>query len=150
VVLVATAGRPAVATIRRAVEAADDGTVAVVALLRIHGSAWGFPNPGLMPTKNEKADAQRVVEATIASVKRAGGRADGQITATRNGAKVVAAAARRRHARLVLIERIPPTSKVRATIEGDLAASVRRRLRRPGVAVEAVERAAPRPAAAGR
>jgi hypothetical protein len=142
VVLVPVGGPPARATVRRAVAEAGGGTVAVVALLRIHGSAWGFPNPGLLPNATEKAEARRVVEATIAAVERHGGRADGQITATRQAAKIVVAAARRRQARLVIVER-PPAGRVRTVIEGDLGAAVRRRLRgRPDVAVEVVDHAA--------
>ena len=124
VVLVPVGGPPARATVRRAVAEAGDGTVAVVALLRIHGSAWGFPNPGLLPNATEKAEARRVVEATIAAVERHGGRADGQITATRHAAKVVVAAARRRQARLVIVER-PPAGRVRTRHRG------RPRRRRP-------------------
>jgi hypothetical protein len=142
VVLVPQGGTPARSTVRRAVAEAGDGVVAVVALLRIHGSAWGFPNPGLLPNATEKAEARRIVEATIAAVERHGGRADGQITATRNAAKIVAAAATRRQARLVIVER-PPAGRVRTFIEGDLGAGVRRRLRsRTGIAVEIVDHTA--------
>lgn len=131
VVLVPVGGVPARSTIRRAVADAGGGTVAVVTLLAIHGSAWGFPNPGLLPNAREKDEARRTVEATIAAVERDGGHADGQITATRRGARVVAAAARRRGATSVIVER-PRAGRVRAALEGDLAAGVRRRLGSPG------------------
>jgi hypothetical protein len=141
VVVVAVGGPPSRSTIRRAVAEAAGGTVAVVALLRIHGSAWGFPNPGLLPNATEKAEGRRVVEATIAAIERHGGQADGQITATRNDAKIVVATARRRHARLVIVER-PPAGRVRTLIEGDLGAGVHRRLRSdPDVTVEVVDHA---------
>jgi hypothetical protein len=139
VLLVPTCGRPARAVIQRAVAEAGDGTVAVVVLLKIHGSAWGFPNPGLLPNAGEKADARRDTEATIAAVERLGGRADGQITATRQPAKVIAGAAKRRRARLVLIEEAPK-GRVRALVEDHLGASVRRRLR-GGAEVEVVLKA---------
>lgn len=144
VVLVPVAGVPLPSTIRRAVAEAGGGTVAVVALLQIHGSAWGFPNPGLLPTAREKDDARRTVEETIRAVERHGGHADGQITATRRGARVVTSAARRRRASVVLVER-PRSGRVRAVLEGDLGAEVRRRLRpragtEPVVTVEVVDR----------
>jgi hypothetical protein len=149
VLLVAGAGRPAGSTVRRAVADADRGTVAVLTLLRIHGSSWGFPNPGLLPNATAKAEAARVGETTIPAVERAGGRADGQITATRLPAKITTGVARRRRCRLVLLGRTP-TGRVRSVVEGDLGASVRRRRRPAAVAVEVVERstrtAADRPA----
>jgi hypothetical protein len=138
VLLVPVGGPPIRSTVERAVAEAAGGTVAVVTMLRIHGSAWGFPNPGLLPNAREKAEARRIVELTIAAVERAGGHADGQITATRHPGRVVAAAARRRGARLVIVER-PPVGRVRAAVEGDLGASVRRRLRSRSAAEVAVE-----------
>lgn len=135
VLLVPVGGPPAPETVRRAVAAADGATVAVLVLLRIHGSSWGLPNPGLLPTAAEKAAARKVVESAIAAVEALGGRADGQITATRHDARVVTAAARRRAARLVLIER-PRAGRFRTLVEGDVAARVRRRL---GSRVEVVD-----------
>lgn len=142
VVLVPVGGLPARSTVADTVAAAGGGTVAVVAPLRIYGSAWGFPNPGLLPTAREKAESRSLVEATIAAVERAGGRADGQITATRHPAGVVAAAARRRGARLVVVER-PVAGRLRTAIEGDLGTAVARRLRhRAEVTVTVVDRPA--------
>jgi hypothetical protein len=135
VVVVPVTGRPPRATVQRAVTEAGGGTVAVVVPLRIFGSAWGFPNPGLLPNASEKAAARTMVSATIAAVERQGGVADGQITATRHPARVVAAAAHRRHARLVLVER-RPVHRARSLLEGELAVSVRRRLRRVGTEVD--------------
>jgi hypothetical protein len=113
----------------RAIGLAADGKVAVVAPLRIHGSSFGFPNPGLLPNKREKEEARRMVERTIRSIERAGGQADGQITATRRPAKTIASAARRRGARSVVIDSAP-VGAFQRMIEGDLAAAVRRRLGR--------------------
>ena len=115
----------------RAVAAAREagGPVAVVALLKIYGSSFGFPNPGLLPTAQEKDAARQLVERTIGALERSGVEADGQITATRHPAKVIAAAAHRRQAQWVIIDQTGMTSSgLRRLIEGDLAASVRRRL----------------------
>ena len=103
------------------------GLVAVVGLLKIYGYALGFPNPGLMPTAKERDDQRAVVAKTIELVERLGGYADGQVTATRQGARVIVAATKRRGARHVIIDR-PPSGKARALIEGDLVAQVRRRV----------------------
>lgn len=137
VVLVPAGGKPPKAVIRRAVAEAAGGTVAVVVPLKIHGSAWGFPHPGLLPNAKEKDTARRDVEAAIAAVERMGGAADGHIIATRKAAKVIARTARRRQVRLVLID-TAPRSRMRARVEGDPAAAVRRRT--GGIPVEVVER----------
>ncbi len=41
------------ASIDEAIARAGDGPVAVVTIARIHGTQFGLPNPGLMPTKGE-------------------------------------------------------------------------------------------------
>jgi Universal stress protein family len=137
VVLVPLDGPPTKAALRRAADEADGGTVAVVGLLKVHGSSWGFPNPGLMPTATEKAEQRARVDTAITALERLGVDADGQITATRNPAKVIAGSAQRRGARLVLIEQAP-VGKVRGALEGDVAKAVRRRL--DGVEVELLAR----------
>jgi hypothetical protein len=137
VVLVPMNGPAGSVAVARAVRLAANGKVAVVAPLRIYGSSFGFPNPGLLPNRREKDEARRTVEQTIRSIERVGGKADGQITATRRPAKTIASAARRRGARSVVIDAVPVRG-FRKRIEGDLAASVRRRLSRDTV-VEAAE-----------
>ena len=129
VVLVPMNGPAGTAAVARAVRLAADGKVAVVAPLPIHGSSFGFPNPGLLPNRQEKEEARRVVEGTIRSLERLGAKADGQITATRRPAKTIASAARRRGARSVVID-TAPVGAFRQMIDGDLAAAVRRRLGR--------------------
>src|ERR1700686_3416408 len=130
-------GPAGAAVVARAVRLAAEGKVAVVAPLRIYGSSFGFPNPGLLPTRREKEEARRAVERTIRSIERAGAKADGQITATRRPAKIIASAPRRRGARSVVID-AAPVGALRKMIEGDLAAAVRRRLGRDTV-VEAAQ-----------
>jgi hypothetical protein len=140
VMIVLVGGTPARATVKRAVAEAAGAPIAVITVLRIFGSAWGFPNPGLLPNATEKAEATRIVEATIAAIERHGGSADGQITATRHPAKVIVGAARRRSCRLVLVERTP-SGRVRSAIEGDVGLAIRRRLRGDaGVTVEVIDR----------
>jgi nucleotide-binding universal stress UspA family protein len=64
-----------------------DGTVMVMSIARIHGVAFGLPNPGLMPTKAEW-DAQReIVNKAVARLKRRGLRPDGQVLGTRKPAQ---------------------------------------------------------------
>lgn len=134
VLLVPMGGRTSSDAIRQAQALADGGPVAVLALLKIHGYALGMPNPGLLPTAKEK-DAQRdIVANAIARLEKRGVEADGQVAATRHPARVITSVAKRRQVHHVIIEQ-PRVSQVRRFLEGDVVASLRRRL---GDAVEVV------------
>ena len=61
--------------------------VLVVSIARVWGTALGFPNPGLNPTKHEW-DAQRLsVREAVEAVEKAGFEASGQVIGTRRAAK---------------------------------------------------------------
>ena len=62
----------------------------MLAIGRVHGSSFGFPNPGLLPTRKELEDLYAEVDRTIERLERKGVEADGQVLATRNGAKRIA------------------------------------------------------------
>jgi len=147
-VLLASPGTPLSAgAVRRAAELAGGEPVAVLSIARIHGSAFGMPNPGLMPTRPER-EAQRTIVATaIGGLERKGVRADGQVAVARNPARTIARIAGVRGVRHVVLD-APTGGRLRQFVEGDLAAAVRRRAG-PGVEVHSVgaagrpDRAAP-------
>ena len=114
--------------VRAAAAAADGRPVAVVTIARLHGFAFGLPNPGLLPTAREKEEQARVISDAKTALHSRGVTADGQIVITRNPAKAIAGIARRRGASQVALQ-APRVSKARAVIEGDPARSLRRRLR---------------------
>jgi nucleotide-binding universal stress UspA family protein len=62
----------------------------VLAIGRVHGSSFGFPNPGLLPTRKELEDLYAIVDAAIERLERKGIEAKGEVLATRNGAKRIA------------------------------------------------------------
>jgi K+-sensing histidine kinase KdpD len=99
----------------------------VLALVKIHGYALGMPNPGLLPTAKERAAQRDVVADAIARLERLGCEVDGQVAATRHPARVIASVARRRGVHHVIVEE-PRVSRLRRLVEGDVVASVRRRL----------------------
>jgi hypothetical protein len=117
------------AAVDAAVAEADGDIVAVVVLARIHGYAFGLPNPGLLPNPRERATARSAAEAAIAEVERRGGRADGQVAIARNAAAVGARVARARGARVVVVDE-PDRPAWRRVVEGQVTPSVARRLRR--------------------
>ena len=120
-------GKASGAAIRQARELADGGPIAVLALLKIYGYALGMPNPGLLPTAKEREVQRAVVAEAIASLERLGCDVDGQVAMTRHPARVIARVARTRAVHHVLVEQ-PKVSQVRRFLEGDMIASLRRRL----------------------
>jgi hypothetical protein len=114
---------------------ATDGTLTVVLPLKIHGYAFGLPNPGLLPTARERATADAAITKTVRRLERAGMDVDGQIVVTRHAARAIARIARRRGAARVLMER-GTAGRLRRFVEGDLQRQLSRRLGR-SVTVEA-------------
>ncbi len=108
---------------------ATAGSVTVVLPLKIYGSAFGMPNPGLMPTARERAVGTDAITTTVDRLRRVGVDADGQIVVTRHAHRAIVRIVRRRGATRVLLER-PTSSRLRRLVEGDLARQVGRRLGR--------------------
>jgi Universal stress protein family. len=127
-VLLASAGTPfSGAAVRRACELAAGQPVAVLTILKVYGSQFGLPNPGLLPTRREREEQYAIVRRAIAAVERRGGTADGQIAATRSAGRMIAKVARVRQVRVVVMDD-SAESGVRRVIEGSVTSTVRRRL----------------------
>jgi hypothetical protein len=128
-VLLASPGTPfSRAAVRRARELAAGQPVAVLSILKIYGSTFGLPNPGLLPTRREREEQLKIVNQAIAQLERGGCTVDGQIAATRSAGRTIAKVARTRHVRYVVMDNSPATG-MRKIIEGELTNIVRRRLR---------------------
>lgn len=72
-----------------------DVPVHVFTIARVWGTSFGFPNPGLMPTKAEWDKQHEVVNKAVARLRRKGVDADGRVVGTRAGAKRIVREARR-------------------------------------------------------
>src|SRR5258708_35650997 len=73
-VLLASSGAPfSQAAVRRACELAAGQPVAVLSILRVYGSTFGLPNPGLMPTRREREEQLKIVGKAIGELERRGG-----------------------------------------------------------------------------
>ncbi len=128
-VLLASSGAPfSRAAARRARELAAGQPIAVISILKVYGSAFGLPNPGLMPTRREREEQVGIVDRAIRDLERQGCTADGQVTATRSTGRAIAKAARARQVSYVVMDAHPATG-IRRLIEGELTAIIRRRLR---------------------
>jgi len=84
--------------------------VHVLSIARIWGTSLGLPNPGLMPNKREMKEQYDHVEGAITWLKRRDIAASGQVTGTRNAAKLILAEARRRGADAIVMAADPPQS----------------------------------------
>lgn len=127
-VLLASSGSPiSRAAVRRAHELALGEPVAVLSILKVYGSSFGLPNPGLMPTRRERDEQLAIVSRAIKELERLGGTVDGQVAATRSAGRTIAKVARARHVRYVVMDS-PIVAGVRRVIEGELTGIVRRRL----------------------
>lgn len=114
--------------IRQCASLAGRSAVTVLSVARLHGSAFGLPNPGLMPTRQERERQRTIVAAAIRALERDGRRVDGQVVITRNPAKTIARAALRLRVQHVVLA-APVQGRLRRFVEGDPANGVRRRLR---------------------
>lgn len=95
-ILLASEGRPIPpAAVARAVELArpSGASVHVFTIARIHGTAFGMPAPGLLPTKKEWAEQRDIVAKTIRRLERKGITADGHVLGTRAATKKILAEA---------------------------------------------------------
>jgi hypothetical protein len=128
-VLLASSGEPfSRAAVRRAHELAAGQPVAVLSILKVYGSQFGLPNPGLLPTRREREEQLTVVRRAIDALEQRGCTVDGQVAATRSAGRMIAKVARTRQVRYVVMDS-PTATGIRKIIEGELANIVRRRLR---------------------
>ena len=127
-VLLASSGEPfSRAAVKRAHELAAGQPVAVLSILKVYGSTFGMPNPGLLPTRREREEQFALVNRAIKDLEQRGCAVDGQIAATRSAGRTIAKVARVRQVRYVVMDDSAP-SGVRRVTEGSITATVRRRL----------------------
>jgi nucleotide-binding universal stress UspA family protein len=90
-ILLASEGRDiSEAAVARVLELLDrDASVYVLSIARVHGVAFGLPNPGLLPTKREWDEQREMVRKVVKQLKRKGIEADGRVIGTRNATKKI-------------------------------------------------------------
>jgi nucleotide-binding universal stress UspA family protein len=96
-ILLASEGRPIPdAAIARVIELARPAgaSVHVLSIARVHGVAFGMPNPGLLPTKAEWKDQRDNIAGAVKRLRRKGIEADGQVVGTRKSTKRICQEAR--------------------------------------------------------
>ncbi len=115
-------------------------SVHVLSIARVHGVAFGLPNPGLLPTKREWDEQRESVRKAVARLRRKGIDADGHVLGTRNATKrIVEEAARQRCGAIVMAADPDRNRFVANAMWSQEPQRVRRRARVPVFLVQAAD-----------
>jgi len=127
-VLLASPGLPFTAeAVRAAVDRAEGGSIRVLSVAKIYGTSLGMQHPGLLPSKREIKAQEDIVADAIQMIQKSGGKARGEIVATRNPAKTFTKAALVYSVHDAVL--VPAKGgRLRRLVEGDPASTLRRRL----------------------
>jgi nucleotide-binding universal stress UspA family protein len=88
--------------------------VHVFSIARVWGTTFGFPNPGLNPTKGEWDTQRRNVDKAVKALRRKGIDADGRVVGTRAAAKRIVREARRLECDAIVMGADPPRGRLLA------------------------------------
>lgn len=116
-VLLASEGRaiPAVAIEFAARLAAPrKATVDVISIARVHGTAFGFPSPGLLPTKREWQEQRDLVASAVKALRQRGLEANGEVVGTRKAAARICQQAEVLGCDVIVMATDPPRNRVAA------------------------------------
>jgi nucleotide-binding universal stress UspA family protein len=106
--------------------------VHVFAIARIWGTSFGFPNPGLFPSKREWDEQRHNLEKAVGRLERKGIEAQGRVIGTRAGAKRIVKEAERLGCDAIVMGADPPANAVvRNFMWSQEPYRVRRRARMP-------------------
>jgi nucleotide-binding universal stress UspA family protein len=139
-ILLASEGRTIPnAAIARVVELARPGaSVRVFSIARVHGTAFGMPTPGLLPTRAEWAAQRDLVDKAIKRLKRKGLAAEGHVLGTRNATKKILQEAAQHECQAIVMAADPDRNRVVGNVMWSQEPQrVRRKARLPVFLVEA-------------
>jgi nucleotide-binding universal stress UspA family protein len=86
----------------------SNAPVHVFSIARVWGTSFGFPNPGLLPTKKEWDKQHDVVRKAVARLRRKGIEADARVIGTRAAAKRIVSEAKRLNCDAIVMGADPP------------------------------------------
>jgi nucleotide-binding universal stress UspA family protein len=90
----------------------SNAPVHVFTIARVWGTGFGFPNPGLLPTRSEWDRQRKVVDKAVARLRRKGIEATGRVIGTRAGAKRIVKEARRLGCDAIVMGADPPRHRL--------------------------------------
>jgi nucleotide-binding universal stress UspA family protein len=91
--------------------AAPGASVHVFTVARVHGTAFGLPSPGLLPTKKEWAAQREIVEHAIRRLNRKRIKANGHVLGTRNATKKILAEATQENCEAIVMAADPDRNR---------------------------------------
>jgi len=89
---------------------ADGAEVRILSVARIWGTSLGFPNPWLMPSRQEWQQQRDQVEAAAHQLSSRGLKASGEVVGTRDAARRIAQTAERLGCSAIVMGAEPPNS----------------------------------------
>jgi nucleotide-binding universal stress UspA family protein len=89
-------------------------SVSVFSIARIHGSAYGFPSPGLLPNKREWQEQRDLVAAAVKALRKRGLQADGEVVGTRKPTSRICQQATTLGCDVIVMAADPPRNRVMA------------------------------------
>ena len=88
--------------------------VSVLSIARVHGTAFGFPSPGLLPTKREWQEQRDHVARAVKTLRKHGFQADGEVVGTRKAAARICQQANNLDCDVIVMAADPPRNRVAA------------------------------------
>ena len=95
----------------------SEAPVLVFSIARVWGTSFGFPAPGLMPTKAEWDEQREQVGRAIRRLEKRGIEARGEVIGTRAGAKRIVRAAREHDCDAIVMSAEPPVNRFLASFK---------------------------------
>ena len=86
--------------------------VDVFSIARVHGTAYGFPSPGLLPSKREWQQQRDLVAAAVKELRRRGFDANGEVVGTRKAAARICRQAEGLGCDVIVMPADPPRNRV--------------------------------------
>jgi nucleotide-binding universal stress UspA family protein len=88
--------------------------VDVFSIARVHGTAYGFPSPGLLPSKREWQEQRDLVASAVATLRKRGFDANGEVVGTRKAAARICQQATQLGCDVIVMAADPPRNRVAA------------------------------------
>jgi nucleotide-binding universal stress UspA family protein len=99
---------PAAVDLAARIAERSNAPVHVFSVARVWGTGFGFPNPGLLPSKQEWDRQYEVVRKAVARLRRKGIEADARVIGTRAAAKRIVQEAERLQCDAIVMGADPP------------------------------------------
>jgi len=86
--------------------------VNLISIARVHGTAYGFPSPGLLPTKREWQEQRDIVAAAVKALRKRGLQAEGHVVGTRKATARICQEASDLGCDVIVMAADPPRNRV--------------------------------------